>query len=75
MLGYVLRRLLYTAPIVVGVSLVCFSFIHLAPGDPISAVLPENASAAVVAQIKAAYGFDRPLADPVPDVAAQRAVG
>ena len=61
MLPYILRRLLYTAPIIVGVSLVCFSFIHLAPGDPISAVLPENASATVVAQIKAAYGFDKPL--------------
>ena len=58
---YILRRLLYTIPIIIGVSLVCFSFIHLAPGDPISAVLPENASAEVVAQIKAAYGFDKPL--------------
>ena len=58
---YVLRRLLYTIPIIIGVSLVCFSFIHLAPGDPISAVLPENASAEVMAQIKAAYGFDKPL--------------
>ncbi|MEJ0015197.1 MAG: ABC transporter permease [Acetobacteraceae bacterium] len=58
---YVLRRLLYTVPIIVGVTLVCFSFIHLAPGDPVSAVLPENATAEVAAQIKAAYGFDRPL--------------
>jgi peptide/nickel transport system permease protein len=58
---YILRRLLYTIPIIVGVTIVCFSFIHLAPGDPISAVLPENASAQVVAEIKAAYGFDRPL--------------
>lgn len=59
--GYVLRRLLYTLPIIVGVTLVCFSFIHLAPGDPISAVLPENATAEIVAQVKAAYGFDKPL--------------
>ena len=58
---YILRRLLYTLPIVLGVSLVCFSFIHIAPGDPISAVLPEQASAEMIAQIKAAYGFDKPL--------------
>jgi peptide/nickel transport system permease protein len=58
---YILRRLLYTLPIIVGVTIVCFSFIHLAPGDPISAVLPENASPQVVAEIKAAYGFDKPL--------------
>src|ERR1700712_1112302 len=58
---YILRRLLYTIPIIIGVTLVCFSFIHLAPGDPINSVLPQNASAEVVAQITAAYGFDRPL--------------
>jgi peptide/nickel transport system permease protein len=61
MLRYLLRRLLYTLPIAIGVSLVCFALVHLAPGDPISAVLPENASPAVIAQIKAAYGFDKPL--------------
>ena len=55
---YILRRLIYTVPIILGVTLVCFSFIHLAPGDPISAVLPENASADVVREIKAAYGFE-----------------
>ena len=45
---YLLRRVLYTLPILLGVSLVCFSFIYLAPGDPISAVLPEQASAETV---------------------------
>jgi peptide/nickel transport system permease protein len=61
MLRYLLRRLLYTLPIAIGVSLVCFALVHLAPGDPISAVLPENASPAVIEQIRAAYGFDKPL--------------
>ncbi len=48
-------------PIAVGVSIVCFALIHLAPGDPLSAVIPEGASREAVAQIKQAYGFDRPL--------------
>jgi peptide/nickel transport system permease protein len=61
MLRYLVHRLFYTLPIAIGVSLVCFALVHLAPGDPISAVLPENASPAVVEQIKAAYGFDKPL--------------
>jgi peptide/nickel transport system permease protein len=61
MLRYLLRRALYTLPIAIGVSLVCFALVHLAPGDPISAVLPENASPAVIEQIRAAYGFDKPL--------------
>jgi len=58
---YILRRLLYTVPIIIGVTIVCFSFIHLAPGDPISAVLPENASTELMEEIKAAYGLDKPL--------------
>jgi len=43
------------------VSIVCFSLIHLAPGDPLSAVIPEGASEEVVRDLKAAYGFDQPL--------------
>jgi peptide/nickel transport system permease protein len=61
MLRYFLHRVLYTLPIAIGVTLVCFALVHLAPGDPISAVLPENASAEVIQQIKIAYGFDKPL--------------
>src|SRR5690606_41856638 len=61
MLRYLLRRALYTLPIALGVSLVCFSLVHLAPGDPISAVLPENATPELVEQVKAAYSFDKPL--------------
>jgi peptide/nickel transport system permease protein len=61
MLLYLLRRILYTLPIAIGVSVVCFALIHLAPGDPLTAVIPEGASPEVVAQIKTAYGFDQPL--------------
>ncbi|GGF55161.1 ABC transporter permease [Azorhizobium oxalatiphilum] len=61
MLVYVLRRILYTVPIAMGVSLVCFALIHLAPGDPLSAIIPEGASPETVAQVRAAYGFDQPL--------------
>jgi peptide/nickel transport system permease protein len=58
---YLLRRVLYTIPIAIGVSIVCFALIHLAPGDPLSAVIPEGASPQVIAELKAAYGFDKPL--------------
>ena len=61
MLIYALRRVLYTIPIALGVSIVCFALIHLAPGDPLSAVIPEGASPEVIAQIRLAYGFDKPL--------------
>lgn len=61
MLLYLVRRILYTLPIAIGVSIICFALIHLAPGDPLSAVIPEGASPEVVAQIRNAYGFDQPL--------------
>lgn len=61
MLWYTLRRIAYILPILVGVSIVCFSFVHLAPGDPMTAVIPEFASPGLIAQIKEAYGFDKPL--------------
>ena len=35
--------------------------VHLAPGDPISAILPVDASKEQIEDIKKAYGFDKPL--------------
>jgi len=58
---YTLRRILYTVPIAIGVSIVCFALIHISPGDPLSSVLPEGASPEMTAQVREAYGFDQPL--------------
>src|SRR5262245_27062058 len=57
---YVIRRVLYALPIAFGVSLVVFSLIHLAPGDPLSAVIGE-ADAKLIAEMRAAFGYDKPL--------------
>ena len=61
MIRYVGRRLLYALPIAFGVSLVCFSLVYLAPGDPLQTILPSDASAETIALVKAAYGFDQPI--------------
>ena len=61
MLLYTLKRLVYTLPIIFGVSLVCFMLVHIAPGDPLISVLPPDASTELQSQLKALYGFDRPL--------------
>jgi peptide/nickel transport system permease protein len=58
---YIFRRLLYAVPIAFGVSVVCFSLVYLAPGDPLQTILPSDASADTIAMVKAAYGFDRPI--------------
>lgn len=61
MLAYIGRRFLYAIPIALGVSIVCFSLVYLAPGDPLQTVLPPDATAETVAIIKHIYGFDRPI--------------
>src|SRR5882672_4372282 len=61
MLLYVLKRIVSVTPVALGVSIFCFLLVHLAPGDPLTAVLPIDATAAQQAEIRAAYGFDKPL--------------
>ncbi len=61
MLLFILRRFLYAIPIMFGVALVCFSLVHLAPGDPLVSVLPPDASADLQKQLRTLYGFDRSL--------------
>jgi peptide/nickel transport system permease protein len=58
---YLLRRIIYVVPIALAVSAVCFSLVFLAPGDPLSAILPPDATTELIAQLKADYGFDKPL--------------
>jgi peptide/nickel transport system permease protein len=61
MIFYILRRILYAIPIAFGVSIVCFSLVYIAPGDPLQTVMPPDATAETIAIVKHAYGFDRPI--------------
>jgi peptide/nickel transport system permease protein len=58
---YIARRIVYVIPILLSVALVCFMLVHITPGDPLVAVLPADASQELADQMRAAYGFDRPL--------------
>ncbi|MDB5368871.1 MAG: transporter permease [Roseomonas sp.] len=61
MLIFAGRRLLQAIPILFGVTLVIFGLVHIAPGNPIDMLMPPEASPEIIAQMKAAYGFDKPL--------------
>lgn len=61
MLNYLLRRVLYTLPIMLGVALLCFALVHIAPGDPLVSILPPDASAELQAQMRELYGFNQSL--------------
>jgi peptide/nickel transport system permease protein len=60
MLAYLTRRVVYTIPILLGVALVCFALVHIAPGDPLVSVLPPDASVELQQMLLTLYGFDRP---------------
>lgn len=61
MLGFLVNRLLVAIPTLFFISVIVFSLQHLMPGDPALVIAGGEASADVVAAIRAQYGFDRPL--------------
>lgn len=61
MTRYIIKRLMYALPVALAVSLICFSLIQIAPGDPLAVVLPADASQEIIDQTKARYGLDKPL--------------
>jgi peptide/nickel transport system permease protein len=58
---YLLRRLVLTIPVLIGVATLVFLLIHLVPGDPAEAMLGQTASAADLAALRTKLNLDRPL--------------
>jgi ABC-type dipeptide/oligopeptide/nickel transport system permease component len=61
MARYLVRRLLFTLPVLLGVATLVFSLIHLVPGDPVQSMLGEGVSPQDVAEMRTRLGLDRPL--------------
>lgn len=59
--AYAVKRFLTILPVLIGISLLVFSFIHLIPGDPAVAMLGERATPERVAAVRAQLGLDEPL--------------
>jgi len=58
---YIIKRLLQIIPVVLGVTLIAFALIHLAPGDPVRTMLGQHATQQEIDDIRAKYGLDQPL--------------
>jgi len=58
---YIIKRLLMLIPVLLGTSIIAFSLIHLAPGDPARTMAGEHASQRTINAIKEKYGLDKPL--------------
>lgn len=59
--GMIARRLVQLLPVMVVSTFVVFSLVYLMPGDPAIAIAGEYASDERIAEIRAIYGFDRPM--------------
>jgi len=57
----ILSRFLATLPTLLGVLIVVFLVVHLIPGDPVTAVLGDTATAEQVARTKRDLGLDQPF--------------
>lgn len=61
MLAFIIRRILSLIPVLIGVSIIVFFFIHMIPGDPVLAILGERATVENVERARHELGLDRPL--------------
>ena len=58
---YIARRLLYLIPVVIGVTFIIFSLMHLTPGDPARLILGEVATAEEIAETRERMGLNDPM--------------
>ena len=61
MFQFLVKRLLGAVPVAFGVSLLAFSMTHLTPGDPVSIMLGERATAEDVTRLREQLGLDEPF--------------
>jgi peptide/nickel transport system permease protein len=62
MLQYIVKRLLQAVPLLIGVSIIGFAMMHLAPGGPLAIyTLNPTITAQDIERIKHVFGLDQPL--------------
>ncbi|HHW98771.1 MAG TPA: ABC transporter permease [Firmicutes bacterium] len=61
MFKYVVRRILLAIPLVLGISLLVFGLMHLAPGDPVRMLAGREAPQEIIDSIRREWGFDKPF--------------
>ncbi len=61
MLAFLARRLFLAIPSLLGLMILCFVLLRVVPSDPSAALAGDNATPQQIAEIRAKFGFDRPL--------------
>ena len=63
MIAYLAKRILMLIPLLIGITLITFAVIHLAPGEPVDMQISMSpkVSAEARQRIREFYGLDKPL--------------
>ena len=63
MISYIIKRLLFMIPLLIGITIICFVVMHLAPGSPTDMETQMNprVSAEMKTRLRAMYDLDKPL--------------
>ncbi len=61
MLRYIIKRLFYTLPVLLGISLLLFFMLRMLPGDPAQVLAGQMASSEEVEMIRHQLGLDQPV--------------
>ncbi|MBO8173545.1 MAG: ABC transporter permease [Bacillaceae bacterium] len=61
MAGYILRRLVALIPVLLGVTILVFSIMHLSPGDPAKIILGPKATEESLQQLRTELGLNLPV--------------
>ena len=61
MWAFTLRRLLYAVPVLLGVSMLVFALIHLAPGDVVDILVPPEVPKEIADGLRRHFRLDEPL--------------
>ncbi len=63
MIGFIIKRIINLIPVLLGITIISFAVIHLAPGKPTDAMMQMNPKASLEAQerLEEIFGLDKPL--------------
>jgi len=61
MLMFVVRRLLASIPVLIGITAILFVMLNVVPGDPVALMMKEHASPDVIARVRAQMHLDDPI--------------
>ncbi|MDR2176046.1 MAG: ABC transporter permease [Synergistaceae bacterium] len=61
MIRYILRRILFLIPVLIGVAFCVFTLLYLTPGDPARMILGDMATENAIKEFRAKEGLDKPF--------------